>query len=302
MNRIEKGFLREESREFVVDHEKKRIWAVLLDLLQEFTGVCEAHEITFFADGGTLLGAFRHQGFIPWDDDIDIIMTRREYDKLLAVSDEFKHPYFLQTHESDPMACRGHAQLRNSETTAILRNEMLNGKPVCNFNQGIFIDIFVLDNIPDNDKTAKSFMKQLSRLKKRIALCRNARCGEIRKKRKATLIKIRSFIWELFHSGDYLEMLQRKFDAMARRYEHDNTRRCSHLTFMPKPAAKYILDKSIFSEKRMTKFEFLQVPVPGKAEEYLSVLYGDWRKYVVGGSLHGEVFFDVDNPYRKYLA
>ena len=88
MNRIEKGFLREESREFVVDHEKKRIWAVLLDLLQEFTGVCEAHEITFFADGGTLLGAFRHQGFIPWDDDMDFAVPREYYEEVMELLEQ----------------------------------------------------------------------------------------------------------------------------------------------------------------------------------------------------------------------
>jgi len=149
--------------------------AVLFDLLSEFIRVCDKYNIRWYADGGTILGAVRHKGMIPWDDDIDVMMIRSEYERFLKeAKDEFKHPYFLQTEQTDKGSIRGHAQLRNSLTTGILKSEQyLN----CPFNQGLFIDIFPIDNIPDsddeiNDLTSEILKyKKLSRHLRDISLC-----------------------------------------------------------------------------------------------------------------------------------
>ena len=78
------------------------VWAVQMDLLKELIRVCEKYNITYYGDSGTLLGAIRHKGYIPWDDDIDVVMTRSEYNRLLEVAEkEFTHPYFFQTRETD---------------------------------------------------------------------------------------------------------------------------------------------------------------------------------------------------------
>ncbi|WP_302782657.1 LicD family protein, partial [Acidaminococcus intestini] len=142
-------FLDEEVQDgFLVSQKRKEVWAVELDLLTEFDRVCKKYKLRYFADGGTLLGAIRHGGFIPWDDDIDLAMFRDDYDKLCSIAlHEFKNPYFFQTEYTDRGSLRGHAQLRNSNTTAILRNS-LNCK--YKFNQGIFIDIFPMDSVTEN--------------------------------------------------------------------------------------------------------------------------------------------------------
>ena len=142
------GFYQEEERcGYTIPATMKRVWAVELDLLEKLQDVCARHGLRYFACGGTLLGAIRHKGFIPWDDDIDVVMFREDYEKLLEIAPlEFTEPYFFQTAFNDQKYSRGHAQLRNSNTTAILHTE----KGCYTFNQGIFLDIFPLDAVPDD--------------------------------------------------------------------------------------------------------------------------------------------------------
>lgn len=148
----ESFFLEEERCDYVVKPEMKQLWAVLLDLMVQFDKVCKKNGVKYFLDSGTLLGAVRHKEFIPWDNDVDVIMFRSEYDKLCKVAPtEFSAPYFWQTNETDPGSLRRHAQLRNSLTTCLLCNEMENGVPEYGYNQGAFLNVFILDEIPDND-------------------------------------------------------------------------------------------------------------------------------------------------------
>lgn len=130
---LPKGFLDAEMRcGYQVTTEMKKVWAVQLDLLYEFQRVANKHGIKYIANGGTMLGAVRHKGFIPWDDDTDIMMMRDEYERFCQIAPkEFKHPYFFQTEHTEPGSLRCHAQLRNSETTAIIKSEQ-NGS--CTFN------------------------------------------------------------------------------------------------------------------------------------------------------------------------
>lgn len=84
-----KDFLQEELRcDYLVTEEMKRVWAASMDLYAVLDEVCRAHGLRYFFGCGNLLGAARHQGFIPWDDDIDIIMPREDYEKLCAIAGE----------------------------------------------------------------------------------------------------------------------------------------------------------------------------------------------------------------------
>ena len=88
---------RDEMRSgFLVTTERKKLWNAQIGILLEFARICKKHNLQWFAGGGTLLGAARHGGFIPWDDDIDVVMLRPEYEKFQQVAlQEVKDPYFL---------------------------------------------------------------------------------------------------------------------------------------------------------------------------------------------------------------
>ena len=153
----EKFFQVEERAGYIVDEEKKRLWAVELDLLQEFFRVCKENNIEAYAFAGTLLGAIRHEGFIPWDDDIDICMTRENYNKLERIAEEvFRYPYFFQTARNDTHFFSNTPRLRNSETTGVIPWEY---SP--NYNGGIFLDCFIMDAVPENDFLFKLQRKEL---------------------------------------------------------------------------------------------------------------------------------------------
>ena len=107
---------------YVISEYDKKMQNVYLGLWEEFERVAKKHNLKYFLFNGTLIGAIRHKGFSPWDDDFDIAMPREDYDRLqFELGNEFKEPYFLQSIMSDATHFNGLIRLRNSDTTMILR-------------------------------------------------------------------------------------------------------------------------------------------------------------------------------------
>lgn len=289
---MKKFNLKEETIDgYTVSKEMKQVWNVELEMLKELLRVCEKYNLKVFIDSGSLLGAVRHKGFIPWDDDIDVVMLRKDYDTLLSLpSEEFKNPIFLQSAYSDKGYYRGHAQLRNSMTTGILPEEAENVE----FNQGIFLDIFPLDEMSKFRIINKiKYYRTKFYLKKFRAMYNNAKASNAIK----NLIK--KVAKKILKKSDYKKSY-RKFEKglASKHFKNGNVAKISFYSSYKdyKP-----VKKEYFEEIEYLPFEDIMVPVPKKYDDVLKVYYGDhYMKPVKGTSLHGNVVFDVSKSYKEY--
>ena len=287
---IPKDFLAEEERcGYLVTSEMKAVWAVQLTLLAHFDQVCRTYGLRYFAGGGTLLGAVRHGGYIPWDDDIDLFMLRADYDRLLAVGEEaFLPPYFLQTAYNDTRYGRGHAQLRMDGTTAILAGE----RGRYTFHQGIFIDIFPLDAVPDDREAQIAQRRRLARWNRLLA-------ASVRYAGSPHKTTVKSAVHGVLSLIPY-RWLYRGMERECRRYEGEPTDRVALLTFAP-AADRWVMPRVCYSDEGYLPFEFTDIPVPVDCDRILAAAYGDYLTLRQDPTCHSGVFYDPHRDYHHYL-
>lgn len=298
---IPEGYLNEEERDgYLVTRETKQLWAVLLDILCQIDKVCKKYNIEYFLCGGTLLGAVRHGGFIPWDDDLDVMMKRNDYNRFCEIAPtEFKEPYFFQTEKTDPGHLLRHAKIRNSNTTGMFKSFVHKKFKI---NQGIFVDVFPLDNLPDDKGERECYYDDLYKLWGKVWKLsayknRGVRFGRIENAKICGM----NYLLSLLGKQNYYN---EKFEKLAGKYKDIRTDDCclflGHLT--PKGLKKTHLWKTNdYKSITTVPFEFLAAPIPVNYDAQLTTLYGDWHKIVIGENSHGELIVDVNNSYISYL-
>lgn len=218
---LPKNFLEEEIRcGYKISSEMKKVWAVQIDLLEQVKKICKNHGLKYFADSGTLIGAIRHKGYIPWDDDIDLVMMRNDYNKFMEYAkSELEFPYFLQTVYTDKDIMRAHAQLRNSKTTGYMPYEK--NRP---YNKGIFIDIFPLDVIPEDPQLKKFSLK----IKFKWKLLNNLVNYKYNKKNIVSWAKHYLIVKPLTLWMDY-KILYAKYERLCSQYNNSEFNRVSYI-------------------------------------------------------------------------
>lgn len=143
----------------MVKIEPKELRAIQLNILDHFTKFCKENNINFWLTGGTLLGAVRHKGFIPWDDDIDLGMLRKDYDKLIWLYDNNVSQYKFYTVENNKEYCYQMGKVFD-DNTILYELGRENGYKIA-----VYIDIFVYDNAPDDEICIKKMFDKRDKLK-----------------------------------------------------------------------------------------------------------------------------------------
>lgn len=287
-------FLDEEVRcGYTVTEKMKKVWAVELDLLCKLDEVCRKMGLHYFLDSGSLLGAIRDKGFIPWDDDIDVVMFRDDYEQLVNHGQQyFEEPYFLQTAYSDLGYYNCHANLRNSKTTGILPHQ---GKksPI---NQGLFLDIFVLDGIPENREMAVKAINKQNRYRSMISLM-TLKFDNSKKVKSTVKIALGLLCRILYHSPEKVYSISRK---KAMKWE--DSKYVDKLWWRSNPKRIHYLEKKWFSQFIMVQFEWMQFPAPANYGDVLTEYYGkNYNEPRQAPSAHGAVILDAEVSYRDYI-
>lgn len=263
-----------------------------LEILLYFKGFCESHNLQFFLCGGCCIGTIRHQGFIPWDDDIDVFMPREDYEKLAILWDQYgdKHRYsYCRTNKEENYHNIG-ASIRDNHTTFI--NQHSQNEDI---NHGLMLDIIPLDGYP---KSKISRMRQVffamlyslfnaQRLPdnqgKAIRLISMIMLGIIASK------KIRYIIWRFAEQ----QMTKYKFSE------------CEYITELAS-GFRYMHNKypkELFSQTIFKKFDRYLLPIPIGYDTYLKMAFGDYmtlppKKQQV--AKHNTIYINLNESYIKF--
>ena len=250
----------------------KKIQQGSYQVLKQISDICDKYNWRWFLTYGTLIGAIRDKGIIPWDDDIDIMMPRPDYEKLKKYfSDHESEVIPLKLFEKNSVSNYPHyiSRISDQRYHLIFKNE-------ADYNIGLFVDIYPLDGIGNDYQTA---VKTIHKTKKLASLCfltsRKRFSTDNTESKLKMFMKFPAYIWaRLMGNSHYIN----KLENIATRYDYDTS---NYVACVGWPAGKKygrerdIFDRKIF-ETKLAEFEDSKFPIPIGYDEFLTVTYGDY--------------------------
>ena len=268
-----------------------------LDLLKAFVKVCEKHNLRYFLVGGSALGAIRHKGFIPWDDDIDVGLLREDYDKFMELQYEFEGtPYFIQNYKTDPCYIYSYGKLRDSSTTFI-ENIYKNHR----INHGVWIDIFPIDGF---SKVMKPREKFAGKIRGIWAHAYMSYLPALRRKvRKETWFKdiLLNIVAGLFYVLDIAHYRNKRIDKFAKKIPVEEAVLVGN--YFGTNLKREAMDANLFKEFTKVPFEDMEAVVLKDYDKYLTNLYGNYMTPPPANKQIGHHYnkgFDLNMGYEEY--
>lgn len=238
--------------------DMKKIQIGILDVVVDF---CEKNEIHYWLDSGTLLGAIRHEGYIPWDDDIDIGMLRPDFDRFMNTFNKNNDRYLFICRELDKKCPYPYGKVLDTETVLYEPDE--NG-----IRSSVNIDVFVYDNAPDDENECKKMYDCRDRYSMLNALQNRmiGTSGGIK-----TIVKeIGFWVLKYFPEGYFAK----KIVDNSKKYANQDTRTVGNFTSV----SRIVGEKAIFSSFTKVKFEGKEYSAPKGYKQWLTCFYGDYMQ------------------------
>lgn len=259
----------------------------LLEMLTWLTQYLEKNNLRYYVIDGTFLGAARHQGFIPWDDDVDIGMPRRDYEKLLKLLEKPIEHYVV---ESPRGAAKdyiyGFAKFYDMNTTM---TECIHH----NVTRGVYIDIFPLDGVGNTKEDGMKYYKLIDRMNMLLAM----RVCALRKDR-VWWKNIAVILGKILPINGH--WLAKKLDALCARRDFDQCKYVANC--MSTYRSREIMDKKLLGTPTKYSFESIEVYGPEQCDQYLTHIYKNWRQLPPEDkrhSAHDFINLDLKSPYIK---
>jgi len=260
-------------------------------LLEIFVHICEKWEIPYYLVCGSALGAVKYQGFIPWDDDIDVGLLRPDYQRFLEVAPgELPDWCFLQNYNTEPEFIHTFSKLRNSNTTFLET-----GAAKMKINHGIFIDIFPIDGHPEGFWERKVFLFR-QKLYSWQRFCVLEDVPKLRMRFRNKFLRLLGYHKNIVSTQKKIERLYCKYPPKDSQLWCNYGNWQGKLEFAP---------KWHYGNGTWATFEGLRVRIPENFDAYLTQKYGDWRADLPEEqkkSHHHSIICDPEKPFTAYLV
>lgn len=271
----------------MVENETRRLQLTELQILRDVADFCDKNEIVYFLCGGTLLGAVRHQGFIPWDDDVDIIMDKKNYNKFLKYSKKLPNKYFVQNYKTEKKLCYPWTKVLLKGTTLIH-----SGMQHYDIRQNIYIDVFMINGIARGAIRSKIQRKML---KLKGQLLKKYYYIEVKNELPKGIVRLLP------------EFLRRPLITVTENISNidiSKSTQCVENEFCNLSMAKKYNSKDFYPENRVDlNFENYDFSCPKSYKTYLKVSYGDWQAIPPENEriTHNNCIVDFEKDYKNYI-
>jgi len=284
-------FLGETRDDFYVEPMMKCVWAAQLEVLAVIEQICNKYGIRYFAAWGTLLGAVRHKGFIPWDDDMDICMLREDFDRFLAVAEkELPDDYRFFSIDANRNWTQFFARIINAGSIdySSQRLQKFHGCPYA-----VGIDIFPLDTVPEDPQLEDTFTAYFATL---------YQTGVNYEQISSDIDELIPDFEELYHikidkNGDIQHQLLKSAQLIAKSYQNSGSPILAELSSHIN--SKRFFRKEWYRDCIFLPFEYFELPVPIDYDAVLKALYGDYMIPVRYTSGHDYPFYKKQQELFK---
>ena len=270
------------------DEELLTIQKLERDALKVIMDVCASLHIEFFLIGGSALGVVRHGGFIPWDDDVDVGMTRENYLRFLAEAPALLPAgYTLQTPYADQRVPYYYSKLRIDGTRFV---EYCNHRVP--MHHGVYVDLFPFDEVPDDEAENQ---RQFDRVQRLFRLFSFRQSPDVSMAPETAGERLRAALRRVIHCAAGLipyRVLSERLEREITRCNGTGQSALACLNF-PKRKTEYVLKKDLYPLAH-GRFHELEVPIPGNYDAYLKTHYGDYMRLPPEEQRFGHKPYEID--------